>query len=90
MESRTAADIVSALGIAALAREFGHENVSTVSSWRLRDSIPSAHWRRIVEIAEARGVGWITLEALADAHAAKVHADSPSSAPGSSSPDDAR
>jgi hypothetical protein len=74
---RTVADIVSELGITALAREFGHENVSTVSSWKLRGSIPVGYWPRIVELAAASGVEGIDYDALVQAHA---HSHSPSDA----------
>ena len=64
---RTVADIISSLGISALAREFGHENVSTVSSWKLRGSIPVVHWPRLVEFAAENGVAGISYETLVEA-----------------------
>jgi hypothetical protein len=67
---RTVAGIIAALGVSALARDLGHENVSTVSSWKLRGSIPPQHWKRIVEFAEVRDIRGVTYEALAEAHAA--------------------
>lgn len=45
------AKIIDALGISTLQRAFGHENASTVSSWKIRGSIPVEYWPRIIEVA---------------------------------------
>jgi hypothetical protein len=70
---RTVAEIVSQLGVTALAREFGHENVTTVSSWKLRGAIPVVYWPRIVEFAKANGVDGIDNDTLVAAHAHALH-----------------
>ncbi|MFZ1109894.1 MAG: hypothetical protein WAN43_16285 [Rhodomicrobium sp.] len=69
MRNRIAiAAIVSGLGVAALAREFGHRNDSTVSSWKLRGSIPVRYWPRIVAFAMKHGRADINCDALLAAH----------------------
>lgn len=69
-ESRSVPDIISALGVSALARAFGHENVTTVSSWKLRKNIPVIYWSRIVEFAAENGVEGVNYETLVEAHEA--------------------
>lgn len=34
-------------------------------AWKQRDSIPGSFWRRVVDAAEGRGYGEVTLELLA-------------------------
>lgn len=71
MESSTVAfsvdRIVDAIGVTALARRLGHKNASTVSSWKIRGSIPVAYWPRVIEAAREQGDTTVTLEALAAA-----------------------
>jgi hypothetical protein len=66
--SRTVIDIIDAVGVGSLARSLGHENLSTVSSWKSRGSIPAGYWRHIVAFAASTGVEGVTYEALVDAH----------------------
>lgn len=68
-------DLITAIGVAALAREFGHENMSTVSGWKIRGSVPVAYWPRLVDIAAASGIEGVTYEALVHAHASHSHPD---------------
>jgi len=69
MDHPSVAEIIAAIGVSNVAREFGHENVSTVSSWKLRGAIPVAYWPRLVEIAAASGVPDVSYETLVNAHA---------------------
>jgi hypothetical protein len=65
------ARIIDTVGVSALARAFGHENVSTVSSWKIRGAIPVEYWRRLIEIFAETGHGDLTFEELTDACAAR-------------------
>lgn len=49
----------------ALAADLDEKGV-TVRAWRNRNSIPPAHWSRVVAAAQARGIGSITHELLAN------------------------
>ncbi len=40
-----------------------------VQAWWRRESIPGEHWLAVVAAAHQRGLGDVTLEALAQAHA---------------------
>ena len=71
----TVPDLITTIGAAAIAREFGHENVSTVSSWKARGAIPVAYWPKLVEIAAAAGVEGVTYDALVHAHAKPTQSD---------------
>jgi len=42
----------------------GVPRVSTVQSWRDRDSIPNPYWKKLVEKARARGIRGVTYSAL--------------------------
>lgn len=68
---RTIAQIIDSVGVSALARALGHENVSTVSSWKLRGSIPVEHWPRLIEIARSASQQEITYSDLVAACAAR-------------------
>lgn len=57
--------IVDAIGLTPLARFMGHRNVSTVSSWKRRGSIPVSYWPQVIEAARGQGKTFVTLEALA-------------------------
>lgn len=69
-EPVTIPEIIDALGITPLAREFGHANVSTVSSWKYRGVIPIGYWQKLIAFAGRRGVT-LTSDDLLKAHAAK-------------------
>jgi hypothetical protein len=82
MESpSTVSDLIAAIGVSALARHFGHENVSTVSSWKLRGSIPVIHWPRLVEIAAETGIAGVSYETLVGMHAGSPHPSAPTPDP---------
>jgi len=66
---RTIAEILDALGVAALAREFGHANLTTVDSWKRRRSIPVAHWTALIAAAARAGVP-LSNDDLVEAHTA--------------------
>lgn len=69
---KTVSEIIDALdGVSVLARAFGHENVSTVSSWKARASIPVEHWPRLIEIARAAKNETIDYAVLVDACAVR-------------------
>ena len=50
------AELIDQLGITEIALEFGHTNITTVASWKYRNSIPVAHWPALIAYANARGV----------------------------------
>lgn len=62
-------EIIDALGGTKAVAEAHGVNLSVVSSWRFRRSIPADRWRDIVALAEARGVEGLTFETLAVLHA---------------------
>ena len=45
-----------------------------VKQWRLRNSIPPAHWQAIVAAAQGRGIAGVTVEALAALAARRTEA----------------
>lgn len=62
---RSFSAIISSLGgAAALARKLGEKDV-TVRAWALRESVPSAYWVQIEEIARELGQIDITVTSLA-------------------------
>lgn len=72
---RSFGDVLDAYpqGYALLGRAIGVPK-HTVAAWRRRDSIPPAHWERLVRVAQESSVDGITLELLARlaaAHAAR-------------------
>lgn len=72
MATMTISDLVQELGgTADLARALG-ANLSTVSNWRKRGSIPSEHWAAVVAIAAGRGKADITFETIALMHMKKA------------------
>lgn len=70
-EPKTLATIIDSIGVSALAKAFGHENVSTVSSWKIRGSIPVEYWPRLIDIAHAAGITDIDYSALVAACSAR-------------------
>jgi hypothetical protein len=73
MAGRSVAEIVSGLGVSALARAFGHENLSTVSSWKSRGNIPVEYWPKLIEHAAMRGIA-LSGDELIAAHALRPSA----------------
>jgi hypothetical protein len=71
---RTIPEIIDALGVAVLAREFGHANLTTVDSWKRRGSIPVARWPALIAFAERAGVA-LTNDDLAAAHVSEFPAE---------------
>lgn len=67
MDVHPVSRIIDAIGVVALSRAFGHANASTVSSWKLRHSIPVERWPRLIEVAKERGLEEITVESLLEA-----------------------
>ncbi|WP_428351821.1 carph-isopro domain-containing protein [Lichenifustis flavocetrariae] len=65
-------DIIEKIGVTFLASALGHKNVSTVSSWKSRGSIPVQYWGDVIAAAQARDVRGITLRVLAQACGAKI------------------
>jgi hypothetical protein len=60
--------IIDALGgTSKVARACG-TSVSTVSTWKARNSIPAERWLALADLARRRGVNGITLETLAELH----------------------
>jgi hypothetical protein len=48
-----------------LANDMGGVPVTTVQSWRDRDSIPNRRWPCLIKAAKARGIRGVTYEKLA-------------------------
>lgn len=65
------AKIIDSIGASTLQRAFGHENASTVSSWKIRGSIPVEYWPKIIEVADEAGKEGIDYAALVAACAAR-------------------
>ncbi len=59
-----------------LASDIG-EPYLTVRQWGVRDRIPARVWPRLVAAADARGIGDVTLELLADLNARRSERHSP-------------
>jgi len=67
----TSDSVIDALGGTKAVASALTLSPSTVSVWRNR-GIPSAHWLALARLASERGVGDITLEALAELSAEAV------------------
>lgn len=59
--------------LATLASDLGLP-YGVVKQWRLRNSIPSAHWRALVAAAQARGIGGVNIDTLAAIAAKRAEA----------------
>jgi len=60
----TFSELIEEFGASSLARDLGIPPVN-VHSWKTRDSIPSAHWLALVDVAGRRGMR-LSLERLAE------------------------
>jgi hypothetical protein len=45
--------------------------VTTVSSWKVRDQLPSRYWAPIINLARERRIAGISLERLVELHSPK-------------------
>jgi len=62
---KTFRDVINSFGNAEqMGRDLGVSGLS-VRQWRRRNSIPSQHWTRIVDLAQTRGLDIISLDLLA-------------------------
>lgn len=50
-------------GLAEFARDMGVP-ITTAQSWRDRDSIPNARWKKLIEKARGRAIKGVTYNAL--------------------------
>ena len=64
----TIAEIIAELGVTALSKALRHRNVSTVSSWKLRGSIPVSAWPAVIAFAHQSGFDGIDYATLVGAH----------------------
>lgn len=83
---RTFEDIFTAFGGPARFAEAVGIEAFHAQTMKARDSIPAAHWSKVVAAAADRGIDWVTLEVLAELAEAKADrrpplADRPELAP---------
>lgn len=72
---------------AEMARDLGLRRPAHGAMMKMRGSIPSQHWPRLVDAAARRGLEGVTFETLAKAHAAAPRSEpEPGSSETSSAP----
>jgi len=64
-------DVIEALGGSAAVSAARELPYTTVASWKARCAIPAREWPGLVKLARERGKHGVTLEKLAELHAAK-------------------
>jgi hypothetical protein len=62
----SAIDLLGGPGVIASAT---NRKYTTVSSWHARQSIPVDAWPELIALADGKGVGGISYQTLAEAHA---------------------
>ncbi|WP_428977801.1 carph-isopro domain-containing protein [Lichenibacterium minor] len=69
--------LIKRVGATYLAGRLGHENVSTVSSWKARNSIPLPYWPALIAAAREKDID-LDEAALVRIHLAPAKADNSS------------
>ena len=70
-DMKTAAEIINALDGSTTVSALLNVPMTTIASWKARNSIPAQHWTAIIRLMQARGKK-VTLEQLAKLREAKA------------------
>lgn len=70
---RSIPDVINVLGGSAVVAAECNFPYTTVASWKSRGAIPAREWSRLVALARYRKIADVTLQNLAELHAARPH-----------------